>query len=147
MELINKVKKVLMSEKFSEEELRLLDSVDAGADRISGFIISERFGKMKITDRQDWIWGIFEKKLKPDERRNVLMILAVTPEEFLLHQDEDEADTEVKSGKVRQNGRAVSTQRSRQQKVKIAVTVRKKSSGNNKKVVHRVTGKKVATRK
>jgi len=81
MELIRKVKKVLKENNFTDKELRSIEAVSQGLDRISGFIISERFKDMWPTERQDLIWDIFERELTPVEKSHILMILTLTPQE------------------------------------------------------------------
>lgn len=59
--------------KLGAEYVRLEDG-----DGISGFVVSSRFRGMPALDRQELI----EDSLTPEQRRQVLMIAAVTPEEY-----------------------------------------------------------------
>jgi hypothetical protein len=55
-------------------------------DGIVGIITSARFRNMDTMDRQDLIHDILEKHgLSKDEMRQILVIVAVTPEEHAFH--------------------------------------------------------------
>ena len=51
-------------------------------DDISGFVVSPRFRDLDSLDRQTLIDSVLDKSLSPQEHRQVLMIAAVTPEEY-----------------------------------------------------------------
>jgi len=48
---------------------------------VFGVIISDRFAGMETIDRQDLIGEIVQTHLTPEERRRVLVIVGITPEE------------------------------------------------------------------
>jgi hypothetical protein len=48
---------------------------------ISGVVTSARFHGMDFRDRQELLWQALDKKLSPNERKHVSIILAFTPEE------------------------------------------------------------------
>lgn len=50
-------------------------------DGIIGVITSEEFAAMDTIDRQDLIGEMIDEQLEPEERRQVQMIVCVTPEE------------------------------------------------------------------
>lgn len=50
-------------------------------DGIIGVITSPRFAGMETIDRQNLIGDIVESHLNPEERRRVLVIVGVTPDE------------------------------------------------------------------
>ncbi len=50
-------------------------------DRIIGVVTSKRFRRMDTMQRQDLIHDILATHLTDEERRHVLLIVAVTPEE------------------------------------------------------------------
>jgi acid stress-induced BolA-like protein IbaG/YrbA len=54
-------------------------------DRIIGIITSKRFRRMDTMKRQDLIHDILTKHLTEEERRHVLLIVAVTPEEEIAY--------------------------------------------------------------
>jgi len=63
---------------FADVEVRFDHEPD---ERISGFIISEKFLDMDHEARQGAIWKLLRPRLAPDERRQVLGFLIYTPEE------------------------------------------------------------------
>jgi hypothetical protein len=59
-------------------------------DGIIGVITSDRFAGMETLDRQNLIGDIVATQLDPEERRRVLVIVGVTPDEgtgYLAGQD------------------------------------------------------------
>ena len=50
-------------------------------ERISGFIISEKFLGMDHEARQETVWDLLRASLSQEERRNVLGVLIYTPQE------------------------------------------------------------------
>lgn len=59
-------------------------------DGIIGVITSKRFRRMDTMQRQDLIHEILETSLNPQERRHVLLIVAVTPEEQIANSDDED---------------------------------------------------------
>jgi hypothetical protein len=77
MDLKNKVTEALSSA-LKPEYLRLEDD-----DGISGFVVSGSFEGMSGLDRQEKIEEVLQKApLAEDERRRILMIAGLTPEEY-----------------------------------------------------------------
>lgn len=74
--LVRKLKKVLAQEFPPPATIKLEDH-----DGIIGVITSAQLARMETTDRQSLIGEIVESHLNPAERRQVLAIVAVTPEE------------------------------------------------------------------
>ena len=82
---LRKLKQIL------EERFPPPDKVDLrDEDGIIGVVTSRRFRRMDTMQRQDLIHDILENHLTPEERRHVLLIVAVTPEEAIANAaDED----------------------------------------------------------
>jgi acid stress-induced BolA-like protein IbaG/YrbA len=83
--VVRKLKKIL------EERFPLPDKVNLrDEDGIIGVVTSKRFRRMDTMQRQDLIHDILETHLTGEERRHVLLIVAVTPEEEVANaEDED----------------------------------------------------------
>jgi hypothetical protein len=60
-----------------------------GAERIVGVVTSRRFRRMDTMQRQDLIHDVLRTRLTPQERREVLLIVGVTPEEEIANAGED----------------------------------------------------------
>jgi hypothetical protein len=76
MAVVRKLKKIL------EEEFPPPDKVNLrGDDGIIGVVTSKRFRRLDTMQRQDLIHNILASHLTGAERRNVVMIVGVTPEE------------------------------------------------------------------
>lgn len=52
---------------------------------IIGTIISNQFKHMETMDRVNLIWDYLEENLTKEERRKIVIIIAMTPREKLLH--------------------------------------------------------------
>jgi len=63
---------------FADAEIRYDHEPD---ERISGFIISEKFLDMDHEARQGTVWKLLRSRLTPDEKQQVLGFLIYTPEE------------------------------------------------------------------
>ncbi len=50
-------------------------------DGIVGVITSPQFAGMETIDRQDLIGEVVDESLRPDDRRRILVIVGVTPDE------------------------------------------------------------------
>lgn len=84
MAIARKLKKVL-EEKFpSPDKVVVRDE-----DRIIGIVTSKRFRRMDTMRRQDLIFDILKQGLTKEERRHVLLIVAVTPEEELAYAEDE----------------------------------------------------------
>lgn len=76
MAVIRKLKTILEDRFPSPDKVKLRDE-----DGIIGIITSKRFRRLDVMQRQDLIHDILATQLNPDERRHVVLIVAVTPEE------------------------------------------------------------------
>lgn len=54
-------------------------------DGIIGIVTSPRFRGKDDFARQDLIWNVLDKQLRPEERRRIVIMVAVTPEEEIAH--------------------------------------------------------------
>lgn len=52
---------------------------------IIGIVTSKRFRGKDDLERQDIIWNLLDKKLTPAERKRIVIIVCVTPEEEKAH--------------------------------------------------------------
>jgi stress-induced morphogen len=80
MAVARKLKRVLTRHFPPPDKVELRDE-----DRIIGVITSKRFRGMDSMQRQDMIHDILTTDLTADERRQVLMLAAFTPEEELAN--------------------------------------------------------------
>jgi stress-induced morphogen len=76
MAVARKLKKILEERFPPPDKVKLRDE-----DRIIGIITSKRFRRMDMMQRQDLIHDILTRNLTEKERQDVLLIVAVTPEE------------------------------------------------------------------
>jgi acid stress-induced BolA-like protein IbaG/YrbA len=76
MDIKDKIRQALLQE-LEPEYVRLEEE-----DGISGFVVSRRFENMSPLDRQRRIDGALRKTLGRQERRQVLMISGLTPQEY-----------------------------------------------------------------
>ena len=76
MALVRKLKKVLEQRFPPPDKIDLRDD-----DGIIGIVTSKRFRRLDTMQRQDLIHDILATQLTGDERRRVLLIVGVTPEE------------------------------------------------------------------
>jgi hypothetical protein len=74
--VLRKLEKVLIKQFPSPATVKLEDH-----DGVIGVITSSRFAGMETIDRQKLIGNIVERYLSPDERRQVQVIVGVTPDE------------------------------------------------------------------
>ncbi len=80
MAVAQKLKKVLEEHFPAPDKVTLREH-----DGIIGIVTSKRFRRMDTMQRQDLIHDILTKELSDKERRRVLLIVAVTPEEELAN--------------------------------------------------------------
>jgi len=86
MAIAQKLKRVLEQRFPPPDKVKLRDE-----DRIIGIVTSKRFRRMDTMQRQDLIHDILTTQLTKEERRHVLLIVAVTPEEEIADgPDQDE---------------------------------------------------------
>jgi hypothetical protein len=82
---------VAEAKRILEERFPSPDKVDLRDDNgIVGIVTSRRFRRMDTMQRQDLIHDILATALKPDERRQVLLIVGVTPEEEIANTGDEE---------------------------------------------------------
>jgi len=80
-----KLKRVLEEQFPPPDKVTLRDD-----DGIIGIVTSRRFRRMDTMQRQDLIHEVLTAGLTPQERRHVLMIVAVTPEEEIANAGNDD---------------------------------------------------------
>jgi hypothetical protein len=80
MAIDRKLKRILEERFPPPDKVELRDK-----DRIIGVITSRRFRRMDSLQRQTLIDSILEADLTLEERRHVLFIVGVTPEEAIAH--------------------------------------------------------------
>jgi hypothetical protein len=73
---LRKLKRILEERFPSPDKVDLRDD-----DGIIGIITSRRFRRMDTMQRQDLIHDILATSLNPQERRHIVIIVGVTPEE------------------------------------------------------------------
>jgi hypothetical protein len=84
MAVVRKLKKIL------EDNFPPPDKVNLrNGDRIIGVITSKRFRRMDTMQRQNVIHDILATHLSEEERRQVLLLVGVTPEEEVANATED----------------------------------------------------------
>lgn len=69
------IKEGVKAQKVSVEKSSGLPSM------IHVIVVSEKFKGKTTRERQEFIWGIFEKKLEPSEYTKISLCLTLTPEE------------------------------------------------------------------
>jgi stress-induced morphogen len=82
LDLREKVTAILKSA-FQPERILLED-----ADGITGYVISPKFRGLDSYDRQTMIYDVLQgrgSKLNKAQQRQILLIAALTPEEYALH--------------------------------------------------------------
>jgi septum formation inhibitor-activating ATPase MinD len=80
-----KLKRILEQQFPPPDKVTLRDK-----DRIIGIVTSKRFRRMDTMKRQDLIHDILATGLTPTERRQVVLIVAVTPEEEIAYAGVDD---------------------------------------------------------
>lgn len=69
---------------FPDVEIRFDHEV---GERISGFIISNKFLNMDHEARQNAVWSLLRNKLSQQERQEILGFLIYTPEELKVYSE------------------------------------------------------------
>jgi acid stress-induced BolA-like protein IbaG/YrbA len=77
-ELVEKVKRILES-KIPQSKLPDIRNDDG----IIGVLVSPVFEGLESMDRQNMIWDALDRNLEPDEKRQIQIIVAATPEEHM----------------------------------------------------------------
>ncbi len=80
MAVVRKLKKILEERFPSPDKVELRDN-----DGIIGIITSKRFRRLDPMQRQDLIFDILTTHLSPEERRHIVLMVAVTPEEAIAY--------------------------------------------------------------
>jgi stress-induced morphogen len=80
MELVKKAEKLLKQAFPRPDKVKLKDE-----DGITGVVTSARFRGMSSLDRQELIWDALDRNLTPEERRKIVIVIAVSPEEEIAH--------------------------------------------------------------
>jgi len=78
--LVEKVQEILTQRFPPPAKIEVEDD-----DGILGSVVSSEFRGMPTIDRVNALWNALDHSLTPAQRRRVLMIVAVTPEEELVH--------------------------------------------------------------
>jgi hypothetical protein len=82
---VRKLRRVLQEQFPPPDKVTLRDD-----DGIIGIVTSQRFRRMDTMQRQDLIHDVLTAGLTPQERRQVLLIVAVTPEEEIANSGDDD---------------------------------------------------------
>ena len=86
MAVARKLKRILEQAFPAPDKVELRDK-----ERIIGIITSKRFRRMDTMQRQDLIHELLSTNLTKEEQREVLIIVAVTPEEAIAYaEDKDD---------------------------------------------------------
>lgn len=80
MAVVRKLKKILVEHFPPPDKVELRDD-----DGVIGIVTSKRFHRMDTMQRQDVIHDILATNLTDEERRHVVLIVAVTPEEAVAN--------------------------------------------------------------
>jgi hypothetical protein len=83
MAVVRKLKRVLEERFPPPDKVRIRDG-----DGIIGIVTSTRFRRMDTMQRQEFIYDLLATQLTGEERRQVLLIVCVTPEEELANAPE-----------------------------------------------------------
>jgi len=83
---LRKLKRILKERFPPPDKVDLRDE-----DGIIGVVTSKRFRRMDTMQRQDLIHDILATYLRPEERRHVVLIVAVTPEEEIANAGDEDA--------------------------------------------------------
>jgi alpha-glucuronidase len=101
MEFVTKVEGALRSTFPAPDPIHLEDN-----DGIVGRVASGRFRGLEFIDRINRTWDALDRELTPDERRRVVTIVAVTPEEEIAHRARG---APARTGRNRRKGRSQSS--------------------------------------
>jgi hypothetical protein len=59
-----------------------------GQDGVYGSVTSAEFRGLDVRDRVKMVWAVLEDKLSFDEKKNIAVIVPMTPEDAENHDDE-----------------------------------------------------------
>jgi acid stress-induced BolA-like protein IbaG/YrbA len=79
-QLEEKLTRILKKEFPAFESINVQDD-----DGIIAVLVSREFEGLESIDRQNRIWDVLDRSLLPEERRQVQIIVAATPEEYVGH--------------------------------------------------------------
>lgn len=85
MAVVRKLKRILEERFPHPDKVELRDE-----DGIIGVVTSKRFRRMDTMQRQDYLHDLLATQLSREERRHVLVIVAVTPEEEIANASDGE---------------------------------------------------------
>ena len=77
---VKKLRKLLKNRFPPPDQVKL--EIDKG---IIGTVVSSQFKGMEPLDRVNLVWDYLDQHLSKEESRQIVIILAVTPQEELLH--------------------------------------------------------------
>ncbi|MBI3412182.1 MAG: hypothetical protein HY040_27950 [Planctomycetes bacterium] len=77
---MRKVRKLLEKKFPAPDRLELKNE-----DGIIGTIISNKFNGMESMDRVNMVWDYLDRYLTKEEKRQIVILLTITPKEELLH--------------------------------------------------------------
>jgi hypothetical protein len=77
---VKKLRRILRQEFPKPDKLRLRDE-----DGVIGHVISSRFKAMDTMDRVNLIWDLLDKELTREERKKVVIMIALTPQEERMY--------------------------------------------------------------
>ncbi len=80
MDLLKKARRLLKQAFPTPAKISLKEE-----DGIMGVVISSRFEGLEGVDRQKILGDVLDQNLTADERRQIVIIIAVTPEEEIAH--------------------------------------------------------------
>ena len=80
MDLARKAKKLLKQAFPPPSKVSIED--DKG---LIGLVVSPSFRGLDSIDRQQLVWDALDEKLSPEERKRIVIVVAVTPEEETMH--------------------------------------------------------------
>lgn len=80
MELVEKARRLLKQAFPRPDKVQLRDE-----EGLLGVVTSARFQGLDSIDRQQLIWDALDKHLSPEEKKHVVIIIAVTPREEVAH--------------------------------------------------------------
>ncbi len=74
----------IFSKHFERDEIQFETNPD---DRVSGFIISEKFIDMDDFNRQSHLWNLLRKNMSKSEQAKVIGFIAFTPDEYEAYRE------------------------------------------------------------
>ena len=78
--VLNKIRTALQRTFPPPDRIDLRDE-----DGIIGVVVSSKFKNMDSMDRIDMVWDVLDKHLSTDEKKQIVIMIAVTPQEEIAH--------------------------------------------------------------